>query len=207
MLPVLYSFRRCPYAMRARLALASAGIEVELREIVLCDKPGVFLNTSQKGTVPVLVTDQVIEESIEVMDWALEQSDPEGLLYGGKVARNLVERCETEFKSHLDRFKYATRYEGVDREKERILSSVYLRELDSMLADGDYLFGNQIGFADIGIAPFVRQFANVDRTWFEAQEWDCLCRWLHRFVTSKRFASVMTKYPKWEEGNTVTIFP
>ncbi|WP_347936013.1 glutathione S-transferase [Amylibacter sp. IMCC11727] len=205
--PILYSFRRCPYAMRARLAVASAGIEVELREIVLRDKAAAFLEASPKGTVPVLVADGVVEESIEVMDWALAHSDPEGLLYAGQAARDLVERCETEFKGHLDRFKYAVRYEDVDPEEERTLASVYLRELDGMLADQDYLFGDKIGFADIGIAPFVRQFANTDRAWFNAQGWVRLRDWLDRFVDSDRFASIMTKYPKWEEGDAVTVFP
>ncbi len=207
MRPILYSFRRCPYAMRARLAVASAGIEVELREIVLRDKAAAFLEASPKGTVPVLVAEGVVEESIEVMDWALAHSDPEGLLYAGQAARDLVERCETEFKGHLDRFKYAVRYEDVDPEEERTLASVYLRELDGMLAEQDYLFGDKIGFADIGIAPFVRQFANTDRAWFNAQGWVRLRDWLDRFVDSDRFTSIMTKYPKWEEGDAVTVFP
>lgn len=207
MRPVLYSFRRCPYAMRARLAVASSGIEVELREILLRDKAAAFLEASPKGTVPVLVGDTVIEESIEVMDWALAQSDPEGMLYGGAAARNLVERCEVEFKGHLDRFKYAVRYENVDPEEERKLASVYLRELDGLLADREYLFGDRIGFADIGIAPFVHQFANTDRAWFNAQDWVRLRDWLDRFVDSDRFANIMTKYPKWEVGDAVTVFP
>jgi glutathione S-transferase len=205
--PILYSFRRCPYAMRARLAVAASGIEVELREILLRDKAAAFLEASPKGTVPVLVSDRVIEESIEVMDWALTQSDPEGLLYAGPAARDLVLRCEAEFKGHLDRFKYAVRYEGVDPEEERKLASVYLRELDLMLADRDYLFGDRIGFADIGVAPFVRQFANTDRAWFYAQDWVKLRGWLDRFIESDRFTSIMTKYPKWEDGDTVTVFP
>ncbi|MCO4823592.1 MAG: glutathione S-transferase [Amylibacter sp.] len=206
-LPILYSFRRCPYAMRARLAVASSGVSVELREILLRDKAGAFLEASPKGTVPVLVADQVVEESIDVMDWALAQSDPEGLLYAGDAARQLVERCETEFKGHLDRFKYAVRYEDVDPEGERALASVYLRELDGMLADRAYLFGDQIGFADIGIAPFVRQFANTDRAWFNDQDWVNLRGWLDQFVDSDRFGAIMTKYPKWEEGDAITVFP
>lgn len=207
MKPILYSFRRCPYAMRARLAVASSGLSVELREILLRDKAAAFLEASPKGTVPVLVADEVIEESIEVMDWALAQSDPEGMLYAGDLARDLVVRCEAEFKGHLDRFKYAVRYEDVDPEEERKLASVYLRELDGLLADQDYLFGDKIGFADIGIAPFVRQFANTDRAWFNAQDWDRLRDWLDRFVQSDRFLSIMTKYPKWEDGDAVTVFP
>ena len=205
-LPVLYSFRRCPYAMRARLALASSGVTVELREILLRDKAAAFLEASPKGTVPVLVADRVIEESLEVMDWALAQGDPEGLLYAGDVARDLVVRCEAEFKGHLDRFKYAVRYEGVDREEERRLAAVYLWELDGMLAERDYLFGDRIGFADIGIAPFVRQFANADRGWFDGQGWAALRSWLERFEGSDRFAAIMEKYPKWEEGDDVVIF-
>ena len=207
MRPVLYSFRRCPYAMRARLAVASSGVSVELREVLLRDKAGAFLEASPKGTVPVLVADQVVEESIEVMDWALAQSDPEGLLYAGGAARQLVERCEVEFKGHLDRFKYAVRYEDVDPEAERTLASVYLCELDGMLADCAFLFGDQIGFADIGIAPFVRQFANTDRAWFNDQDWVNLRGWRVQFVDSARFGAIMTKYPKWEEGDAVTVFP
>jgi len=207
MQPILYSFRRCPYAMRARLAVASSAQKVHLREILLRDKAPAFLEASPKGTVPVLVADRVIEESIEVMDWALAQSDPEDLLYAGSVARDLVLRCEADFKGHLDRFKYAVRYENVDPEKERSLASVYLRELDAMLAKTEYLFGDRIGFADIGIAPFVRQFANTDRAWFDEQDWPHLRGWLDRFIQSDRFAAIMTKFPKWEEGDAVTVFP
>ncbi len=207
-LPVLYSFRRCPYAIRARLSVASAGVKVVLREILLRDKAAAFLAASPKGTVPVVVDgDRVIEESLDVMDWALAQADPEDLCYAGAAARDLVVRCEAEFKGHLDRFKYAVRYEGVDREHERAMASVYLRELDGMLAGQAYLFGDRIGFADIGIAPFVRQFANADRAWFDAQDWVGLAAWLDRFVTSARFLAVMTKYLKWEEGDAVTVFP
>lgn len=205
-LPVLYSFRRCPYAMRARLAVASSGIAVELREILLRDKAAAFLEASPKGTVPVVVTDRVIEESLDVMDWALAQADPEDLRYAGDAARELVVRCEAEFKGHLDRFKYAVRYEGVDREEERRLASVYLRALDRMLAGHDYLFGDRIGVADIGIAPFVRQFANTDRGWFDEQDWVALRGWLDRFVGSARFAAIMVKYPKWEPGDPATVF-
>ena len=192
--------------MRARLALCSAGVAVELREIVLRDKAAAFLEASPKGTVPVLVANRVIEESLEVMDWALAQGDPEGLLYAGHAARDLVERCEAEFKGHLDRFKYSVRYESVDREEERRLASIYLWVLNGMLAGRDFLFGNRIGFADIGIAPFVRQFANADRAWFDAQNWTPLRDWLVRFETSDRFAAIMTKYPRWEEGDAVTVF-
>jgi glutathione S-transferase len=194
--------------MRARLAVAAAGVMVELREILLRDKAAAFLAASPKGTVPVVVAgDLVLEESLDVMVWALGQRDPEGFLYAGDAARALVERCEAEFKGHLDRFKYAVRYADVDRAQEQAMASVYLQELDGMLVGRDYLFGDRIGFADIGIAPFVRQFANADWAWFAAQDWPRLMSWLTRFETSERFAAVMAKYPKWEEGDAVTVFP
>ncbi|WP_188673250.1 glutathione S-transferase [Neptunicoccus cionae] len=206
--PILYSFRRCPYAMRARLSIVASGLQVELREILLRDKAPAFLAASPKGTVPVVVNgDTVIEESLDVMEWALGQSDPQGLLYAGPEARELVLRCESEFKGHLDRFKYAVRYDDVDREEERKLASVYLRELDRRLDGQEYLFGERIGFADIGIAPFVRQFANTDRAWFDGQDWPNLIRWLDGFINSDRFQSIMNKYPKWEEGDAETLFP
>ena len=166
-----------------------------------------FLAASPKGTVPVLLAERVIEESLEVMDWALAQGDPEGLLYAGAAARALVCRCEAEFKRHLDRFKYSVRYEDVDREEERRLAAEFLWELQGMLATQAYLFGDRIGFADIGIAPFVRQFANADRSWFDAQDWVQLREWLVRFETSARFAAIMVKYPKWQPGDAVTVFP
>ncbi|WP_083225464.1 glutathione S-transferase [Neptunicoccus sediminis] len=206
--PILYSFRRCPYAMRARLSIAASGLQVELREILLRDKAAAFLAASPKGTVPVVVNgDQVIEESLDVMEWALGQSDPENLLYAGSQARELILRCEAEFKGHLDRFKYAVRYEDVDPETERKLASTYLLELNQRLDGQAYLFGDRIGMADIGIAPFVRQFANTDRAWFDGQDWPDLIRWLDGFIDSDRFQSIMTKYPKWEEGDPVTLFP
>lgn len=208
MRPIFYSFRRCPYAMRARLAVASSGLETELREILLRDKAPEFLAASPKGTVPVMVVDgRVIEESLDVMIWALGQSDPEDLRYAGADAVQLVERCEAEFKGHLDRFKYAVRYDDVDPDAERALAATYLRELDGRLGKQAFLFGDRIGFGDIGIAPFVRQFANTDRAWFDGQDWRHLIRWLDDFLTSPRFLSIMTKFPKWQQGDGVTVFP
>lgn len=207
--PILYSFRRCPYAMRARLAIASAGLEVELREIVLRDKAPEFLAASPKGTVPVvhLPDGTVLEESLDVIEWALTQADPEGLDQGDQLAmRDLIEVFDTGFKPHLDRYKYATRYEGVDPAHERSQASVYLVDLDQRLGDQRYLFGDQIRRADIAIAPFVRQFANTDRAWFDAQNWPHLLRWLALFLDSDRFQAVMQKYPKWQAGDPVTLF-
>ena len=207
-LPVLYSFRRCPYAMRARLAITASGVCVELREIVLRNKPAEMLRASLKATVPVLVLgDQVIDESLDIMLWALEQHDPQNLLTHGAQALELVARCETEFKPHLDRFKYHVRYVGVDPKQEQQIAAQYLQELDRLLQKNQFLFGPRISLADIAIAPFVRQFANADRAWFDAQHWPALSNWLASFINGPSFQQVMSKYPPWQTGDPVTFFP
>lgn len=211
--PILYSFRRCPYAIRARLALAACGPQVELREVFLRDKAPEFLATSPSATVPCmrLPDGTVIDESLDIMIWATARHDPEGLRrpdtgsYEEILA--LVERCEDDFKPHLDRYKYASRYEDVDGTTERARASIYLRELEALLQGRAFLFGPRRSFADIGIAPFVRQFAHVDLDWFTAQDWPNLIRWLEAFKASEAFKSVMTKYPKWQAGDPVTLFP
>ncbi|MEE9313476.1 MAG: glutathione S-transferase [Rhizobiaceae bacterium] len=210
--PILYSFRRCPYAMRARLAVATSGIEVELREILLRDKAPELLEASPKATVPVLVQNDgtVLEESLAIMDWALALADPEGWMKPelGTVAemRELIERCDVEFKPHLDSYKYASRYDEVDGTKERDLAGSYLWELDKRLEEQAYLFGSRISFADMAIVTFIRQFANVDRAWFDAQEWKNLNRWLVEFLQSERFLSIMGKYKKWEPEDATVLF-
>ncbi len=202
-LPILYSFRRCPYAMRARLALAVSGLDVEHREIVLRDKPEQMLEASPKGTVPVVVLPdgQVIDESEEVMLWALAQHDPLGWLEPQRgsleAMRVLVRRTEDEFKTHLDRYKYSNRYEGANSEEHRKLASLFLRELDAELCETTYLCGERFSFADAAIAPFVRQFANTDREWFDAQSWSALRAWLEEFLASERFVGIMRKHPRW----------
>ena len=211
-LPILYSFRRCPYAMRARLAIAVAGQQCELREILLRDKAAKFLETSPKGTVPVLVDvdGTVLEESIDLMDWALAKHDPESWLKpeSGTLEemKALVAESDGPFKTALDRYKYASRYEGADALAEREKASVFLRKLDAKLEKSKFLFGSHMSYADAGIVTFVRQFANVNRDWFNAQNWPHLIRWLDAFLESELFASIMQKYPKWETGDEVTVF-
>ena len=211
-LPILYSFRRCPYAMRARLAIAVAGQQCELREILLRDKAAEFLETSPKGTVPVLVDvdGTVLEESIDLMDWALVKRDPENWLRpeSGTLEemKALVVESDGPFKTALDRYKYANRYEGADALAEREKASVFLRKLDAKLEKSKFLFGSNMSYADAGIVTFVRQFANVNRDWFNAQDWPHLIRWLDAFLESELFASIMQKYPKWEPGDEVTVF-
>ena len=206
--PVLWSFRRCPYAMRARLAVASSGIPVELREVVLRDKPNAFLAASPTATVPCLEVDrQVIDESLDIMRWALEQSDPEGWLDMPNEGFDLIATCDGPFKDALDHYKYPTRYEGVDALAEREKVSAFLRDLNARLAGQDFLFGDTPKLADMAILPFVRQCAHVDLAWFTVQPWPTLIAWLDRFKSSTRFAAIMHKYPQWQPGDHAIPFP
>lgn len=211
-LPILYSFRRCPYAMRARLAILSSGRACELREIVLRDKAPEFTATSPKATVPVLVRNDgsVLEESLDIMFWALGTNDPDNLLPGDEDAgamRDLVALSDGPFKERLDRYKYSNRYDGVDDLRERDSACEFLADLDVRLHASPWLFGERPKYADFAILPFVRQFAFVDRAWFDAQPWPRLRTWLEGFLASERFAAIMLKYPKWHIGDAETFFP
>jgi len=216
-LPVLYSFRRCPYAMRARMALWYSRNPVELREVVLSDKPRELIEISAKATVPVLVLPdgRVIDESVDIMKWALSCSDPDGWLDIDQGAADaLVERNDFEFKPSLDRYKYPERFgdRPGDRlgqlsvEVNRARGLEYLHCLDALCRQHPYLFGERISMIDVAVAPFVRQFANVDIEWFESAAGDVLQRWLARFVQSELFLSVMRKYPRWSPGNDALVF-
>ena len=205
--PILWSFRRCPYAMRARLAIKASGINVRLREILLRDKPDPFLNASAKGTVPVLELPdgQVIDESLDVMFWALEAHDPQGWLDVRARDKDHVDEhlacLDTVFKHHLDRYKYATRYDDVDPEEHRAAAFDILEQLDERLASTAYLCGARRGLADIAIFPFIRQFANADRAWFDALDLPALQKWLEGLLVSDLFAGVMQKHPQWKSAD------
>lgn len=208
--PILYSFRRCPYAMRARMAVAIAGIEVELREVVLRDKPAEMLKVSSKGTVPVLVLPDgmVVDESLDVMQWVLAQNDPEGWLVSDPAATNaLIADNDGPFKHHLDRFKYATRYEGVDPIEHRAAAEPYLLALDARLRNTPHLMGESRSFADIAIFPFVRQFVNAAGDFVAEARFAALVRWLDGHTSSELFTSVMKKYPQWQSGEVGVRFP
>lgn len=194
--------------MRARLAIASAGIEVELREIVLRDKAPEFLEVSPSETVPCLVTKQgVIDESRDIMLWALGVNDPEGWMDMPEEGHALIDMIEGPFKTALDRYKYSTRYQDADKRTERETASAFLRQLDEMLDGRNYLFGDKPTLADMAILPFVRQFAMTDKSWFDAEPWKNLARWLEAFLASDRLARIMAKYPKWQAGDVSTLFP
>lgn len=205
MTPILYSFRRCPYAMRARMALLQAGQAVELREIVLRDKPQAFLDTSPSASVPCLVTDEgVLDESLDVMKWALARRDPAGWLDMPDAGWDWIARADGPFKSALDRTKYAPRYPGVDPVAQRALASGFLAELDAEIEE--WMFGRET-LADHAILPFVRQFAFIDKPWFDAQPWPSLQAWLARYLASKAFGAIMPKHAKWVEGEPGVAFP
>ncbi len=213
-LPVLYSFRRCPYAMRARLALAVSGQACELREVVLRNKPQGLLQASPKGTVPVLVLPggQVLDQSLDIMLWALAQHDPEGWLTPshGSVPDMLalIAECDGRFKQALDRCKYPSRYPGADQDAERTYAMAWLGALEARLAsDQRFLFGNNAALADMAVAPFVRQFAGIDADWWDAQPWPRLQAWLAQWQASELFASVMHKLPAWVDGTEGVPFP
>ncbi len=206
--PVLYSFRRCPYAMRARLAIASANVQVELREILLRDKAPEFLAVSPSATVPCLTDgDTVIDESRDIMVWALQQNDPEDWLQMPTEGWDIIDDIEGPFKTALDRYKYTSRYEVADKEAERSKASKSLIDLNDRLKGQDFLFGASPKIADMATLPFVRQFANTDKQWFDAQDWTHLSQWVESFLASERFLSIMAKYPVWKAGDATTVFP
>lgn len=213
-MPRLYSFRRCPYAMRARLGLLFAEQQVELREVVLKNKPEGMLAISPKGTVPVLElleddgsTKQVIAESREILEWALSQQDRQGLLNTDLARANaLIEQNDNEFKHSLNRYKYAERYPEFSELEYRQQCEVFLQQLENLLANHPYLLGDNISIADIAIMPFVRQFAHVDREVFYSLPYPKLQLWLSAWLENPVFQKTMVKHKVWTPGDDTVIF-
>ena len=210
--PVLYSFRRCPFAMRARLALAASEQVCDLREVVLASKPAELLQASPKGTVPVLVLPHgaVLEQSLDIMLWALRCNDPQHWLPANavdlEVALGLIAQCDAGFKHNLDRYKYPHRYALPDGLGHRALGANFLDVLNQQLTETAYLHGERTGLADAAIAPFVRQFAHTDPTWFAGQRWPALQAWLAAFEHSESYQTVMGKYAAWTPGQARQFF-
>lgn len=197
---LLYSFRRCPYAMRARLALRYSGVAVDIEEVSLKAKPEAMLALSSKGTVPVLACadGRVIDESLDIMRWALAQNDPDDwLLARDPVARDasqsLIAENDTHFKQLLNRYKYAERYPEFPMAHYREQGAVFLQRLDARLQQNGHLMAAHQSLADIALAPFVRQFAHVDRDWFAQTPYPHLRAWLSTFLASELFVAVMAK--------------
>jgi glutathione S-transferase len=209
---VLYSFRRCPYAIRARLALRASEIELELREVVLADKPAEMLEASPKGTVPVLIDarGQVLEESHDIMLWALQQNDPMAWIVSDQKiqadTQALIERNDGFFKHYLDRYKYAVGYPEHPAEYYRDQARDFLIQLEQLLEQNSYLLSDRMTLADIAIFPFVRQFAFVDKDWFDATPYAQMQNWLEALLQSELFQSVMKKYPRWVPGADPVLF-
>ena len=206
-LPILYSFRRCPYAMRARLAISASQTSVELREILLRDKAQAFLDTSPSATVPCLKAgDQVLDESLEIMHWALGRSDPDLWMDMPEEGHALIQEADGPFKTALDRTKYHTRYDS-DPEEDRAKAHVFLHKLDTKIGDKNYLFKDTPSLADMAILPFVRQFAFIDKARFDAEPWPNLSRWLEAFLDSEIFKQIMPKYAVWTPEDAPLTFP
>lgn len=201
-LPILYSYRRCPYAMRARMALQYAGIAVAIREIALKDKPVEMLKASPKGTVPVLVLPDgsVLEQSLEIMHWALQQHDTAGWLTADSArTQQLIAESDGSFKQALDKYKYAIRFPEQAEVDYRAQGEVFLQKLELLLTQSQFLLKDQVSLADIAIFPFIRQFSGVDQSWFEAAPYPKLRGWLTCLISSTLFISIMQKQPTYIE--------
>jgi glutathione S-transferase len=212
-LPVLYSLRNCPYAMRARLAIYASGQQVQLRDLVLSNKPAEMLNLSPKGTVPVLVTadNLVIDESLSIMQWAFSQTDPDDYL--NKAAPNamtdmlaVIARFDNEFKGHLEQYRCAKRYHEPSLIKDRQQCERYLADLESRLCLHPYLMSDTPSLTDLALMPFIRQFARVERQWYLQSPYPKLRQWLNHYLQSRMFSKVMAKYPMWLDSKEDVVF-
>ncbi|MCP3699774.1 MAG: glutathione S-transferase [Aliivibrio sp.] len=204
---ILYSFRRCPYAMRARLSIALSNKSVQLREIILKHKPEAMLFASPKGTVPVLIKkdNTVIDESIDIMRWALE--DSELLLSTTASMYLLIEENDHVFKRWLDKYKYADRYPENTELYYREQGELFLEKLEQQLSTSRMLFNDEYSLADLAILPFIRQFAFVNIEWFNQSKYQHVKHWLTTFIDSELFRSIMKKYPTWLDSNQDVSFP
>lgn len=197
-LPVLYSFRRCPYAIRARMALCYAGVPVQIHEVALRHKPAELLAVSPKGTVPVLVTPdgEVIDQSMAIMRWALHQNDPDGWIHAGdlQAAQPWIARNDETFKPLLDRYKYAERHPEQSAAEHRANAlDAMIRPMEAQLQQTRWLLGTQISIADVSLFPFVRQFASIDKVWCNPLDMPAVQAWLQTWLASDLFTAIMAK--------------
>ena len=209
MFPVLYSFRRCPYAIRARMTLCHCNIRVELREVMLANKPDAMLQASGKGTVPILVLKNktVLDQSLEIMRWAIDRSYPDksnpdswSVQGSSELENHLIKINDFEFKRLLDGYKYGQSSASLARIDYRDKAEEFLEQLENLLAENVFLLGETKSLADVSVFPFIRQFAGVDPIWFGKSNYKRLAVWLDSFTKSDLFSKSMTKYPIWEPG-------
>ena len=207
-LPILYSFRRCPYAMRARMAIWASDTTVSLREVVLRYKPAALIEASPKATVPVLVLSNgtVIEESLAIIDWALEQNYPNSWCDASPETAALINACDGGFKGWLDKYKYADRYPEQSAVYYREQAEEFIGELEQRLSAQRWLGGERATRADVAVFPFVRQFAGVDPTWWLDAPYPTVRTWLNDWLMSDTFTGVMAKYPPWQPDEPEVMF-
>lgn len=213
-LPILYSSSTCPFSLRVRLTLLSAGLQVKLREVDLQNKPAAMLQASPKGTVPVLVmpSGQVIDHSLDIMHWILQKQDPAGWWFElsvrrQKMACELIKQSDNEFFDLLKRYRDAKDYLELSLQAHRALASDFPRQLEERLTHADFLMGDSACIADVAIAPFVNRFADIDRDWFAQQDWPRLRAWLQRCLLAPDFAPAMYHWAPWSAGQVEPLFP
>tara|TARA_B100000427_G_scaffold326880_1_gene336367 strand:+ start:1421 stop:2011 length:591 start_codon:yes stop_codon:yes gene_type:complete len=196
--------------MRARMAIYTSQQKCEIREVLLKDKPPSMLGYSSKGTVPVLVlqSGNVIDESLDVIDWALDINDPYNWKRSkdSKKTKELIEINDGDFKFHLDRYKYSKRYENEDPNFHREKCLTFIKMINEELKDSKYIYDNEISYIDISLLPFIRQFRIADNEWFDELPYENVKSWLSKFLDSSLLNSIMKKYDLWKEGDEVTIF-
>ncbi len=208
-LPILYSFRRCPYAMRARMVLLHSKIQCEIREIKLSNKPKEMLAISPKGTVPVLILENgdILDESLDVMLWAIEQGNLRNLFNSGKKEiLDLIKINDGEFKDAIDRYKYSSLYPEKPMIEYRKMGELFLEKIESYLEKNKFIFGKNISLADLAIFPFIRQFCRVDIDWFNSSLFKKIKEWTLFFEGSENFIDIMRKIKPWTAGDKPTLF-
>ncbi len=193
--------------MRARLSLVVSKTRVEIREVLLKKKPKEFLDVSASATVPCLITnEEILDESMDIMYWALKKSDPQNWLKMPKLGNDLIKENDTSFKHYLDLTKYHIRYPRLNPKESRIKASAFLIKLESIMVD-NFLFGSTPTIADMSILPFVRQFANTDLEWFDNQNWPRVKSWLYKFISSEIFHEIQIKFVQWQTNSKPCFFP
>jgi len=213
-MPILYSFKRCPYAMRARMALYLSNTVVELREVSLRDKPQSMLEISPKGTVPVLILDDgnVIDESIEIIEWCIKKKKnifTETLNSDQELfTEDAIKLFDEKFKFHLDRYKYATRYEDVDEILHRESCVEILKTMENKISNKIFFYTDHLNKIDICILPFIRQFRIANPEWFDNHiEFPKVQKWLDNFLKSSILEEIMVSHEVWKKNNTAIFFP
>jgi len=208
-LPILYSLRQCPYAIRARMGLLLAKQPVILRDVDMKNKPADMLAASPKATVPVLVINQssVIEQSLDIMLWALSKNDPKQLLHGDQVAMlELIHRTDNEFVDALKKYKAASRYHDDEKDSYRLHCEAYINDLEQRLTQHEYIMGDSPSLTDYAILPFIRQFSRVERQWYRQAPYPSTQRWLNKHYQQTVFTQAMAPYKPWHKGDAAIFF-